>query len=50
MSGALFRYWLWGCERRFVPVLVVGMLSGALFRRWPWGCERRFVPALAVGM
>ncbi len=38
VSGALFRYWLWGCERRFVPVLVVG------------DAERRFVPALAVGM
>ncbi|MCM8137033.1 hypothetical protein M8T99_21090 [Enterobacter asburiae] len=44
----MFRYWPWGCERRFVPALAVGMLSGVLFRYWPWGCERRSVPALAV--
>ncbi|WBT14891.1 hypothetical protein PF324_24790 (plasmid) [Enterobacter hormaechei] len=25
-------------ERRFVPALAVGMLSGVLFRFWLWGC------------
>ncbi|MBA7999388.1 hypothetical protein HV120_25740 (plasmid) [Citrobacter freundii] len=50
MSGALFRCWPWGYERRFVPVLAVGDMSGALFRCWPWEYERHFVPVLAVGI